>query len=546
MKTPVEAFLDKVNRMPEASYLHQPVAGRWHVYTFQQAADEVKRMAAYLHSLNLPRGSRIGIVSKNCAHWILADLAIMFSGHVSVPMYPNIQAKTLRYILEHSEAKVLFIGKLDDWNALKPGIPGNVHCISFPFYGPKEGVTWEYILAHTEPLPEYHPITADELLTIVYTSGTTGNPKGVMLYCKNLSYAIENALSVINPGNQRHRLFSYLPLSHIAERMIVEANSLWLGTEVYFAESLDLFLDNLRYARPTVFLGVPRIWVKFQMGILEKLPQRKLDRLLAIPLIGALVRKKIKKQLGLDKTLYFYSGAAPIPVSILNWYDRLGIRILEVYAMTENCAYSHLTRSDKVKFGYAGQPLPGVEVKVTEHGELLVKSEATMAGYYKEPELTAQVLKDGWLHTGDTAVVDPEGFVKITGRIKEIFKTEKGKYVAPAPIEMHVLKNQLIEQVCVIGSGLPQPIALAVLSEGGRKQAGQMVEASLCSTLKEVNASLESHERLKKIVVVKEAWTVENNALTPSMKIRRAVVEERYRDKIPEWYNNDAEVVWEQ
>ncbi len=545
LKTPIEAFLELERNNPERIYFHQPIAGTSHTYTYRQAGDEVRSIAAYLHSLNLPRGSRIGLVSKNCAHWIMADLAIMLSGHISVPLYPNVNAKTIRYVMEHSEAKVLFAGKLDDWNGIKPGVPDGVQIISFPFYESAGGKKWDDILKSYQPLKDYFPNTLDDIMTIVYTSGTTGNPKGVMLKTRALTYAMVNALNEIKPGSEHHRLFSYLPLSHIAERMFVELNSFWLGAEIYFAESLDLFVKNLQEAAPTLFVGVPRIWTKFQMGILEKLPQKKLDTLLSIPLVSSLVKKKIKKGLGLHKTMYFFSGAAPIPAALLEWYQQLGINIQEVYAMTENCAYSHFTREDKIKTGWAGQPLPGVEVKIAENGELLARSQANMDGYYKEPELTAQALRDGWLHTGDTAVVDDEGFVKITGRVKEIFKTDKGKYVAPTPIEMSLSKDQHIEQVCIVGANLPQPMALIVLSQDARKKEKQAVKESLNQTLESLNPSLESHERLKKMVVVKEEWTVENNFLTPSMKIKRKVVEDQYSNQFSGWYSNAETVVWE-
>ncbi len=545
MQTPLERFLEHEKKNPDAIFFNQPIAGKWHTYTFRQVGDEVRKIAAYIHSLNLPRGSRIGLVSKNCAHWIMSDLAIMLSGNVSVPLYPNINAKTIRYVMEHSEAKVLFVGKLDDWDSMKSGVPDNVHCISFPFYGPEGYKKWDDILKSTQPLAKYDPIRIDDLLTIVYTSGTTGNPKGVMLRCKAISYAMSQALTVLDLGKKRHRLFSYLPLSHIAERMFVEINCLWIGAEVFFAESLDLFVKNLQEAQPTLFIGVPRIWTKFQMGILEKLPQKKMNTLLSIPIVSSLIKNKIRKGLGLHKTEYFFSGAAPIPAALLAWYQKLGVNIQEVYAMTENCAYSHFTRHDNIKIGHAGQPMPGVEVKISENGELLVKSEANMDGYYKEPELTAKALKDGWLHTGDTAVIDSEGFVKITGRVKEIFKTDKGKYVSPTPIEMSLLKDQHIEQVCVVGANLPQPIALIVLSEDARKKQQDSVKQSLHSTLEVLNPTLESHERLNKMVVVKETWTVENNVLTPSLKIKRGAVEERYNGNFLVWYSQSETVVWE-
>ncbi len=544
IKTPVEVFLEWEKKNPDRIYFVQPFAGKKITYTWKQAGDEIRRIAAYLHSLNLPRGSRIALVSKNCAHWIMTDLAIMMSGHISVPLYPNINAKTLRYVLEHSESKVLFVGKLDAWNEMKSGVPDGVHCISFPFYEEQGYKKWDEILKSTTPLEKYEPITLDEVMTIVYTSGTTGNPKGVVLKCRAVAYATTMAVAEIKLG-EHPVFFSYLPMSHIAERMLISMGGVYKAGEIHFAESLDTFAKNLAEAQPTIFLAVPRIWTKFQMGILEKMPQKKLDLLLSIPLISSLVKKKIKKALGLNRTEFFLTGAAPIPASQIEWYQKLGIPIQEVYAMTENSAYSHFTRGDKIKPGYAGQPMPEVDVKISEIGEVLVKTEATMEGYYKEPELTAQAIRDGYLHTGDKGEIDAEGFLKITGRVKEIFKSEKGKYISPAPIEMNLSKDQHIEQVCVIGAGFPQPMALIVLSQDARNKPKEAVKESLSSTLNTLNPVLESHERLCRLVIVNEEWTVENAMLTPTMKIKRMMVEDKYSGKFQQWYSYKETVVWE-
>ena len=273
------------------------------------------------------------------------------------------------------------------------------------------------------------------------------------------------------------------------------------------------------------------------------MPQKKLNVLLSIPFVSSLIKKKIKSGLGLQEARNIFTGAAPTPVSTLKWFERLGIPIQEAYAMTENCCYSHVTLNDGIKFGSVGKALPHCEVKLSEENEILIKHVALMDGYYKEDKQTQETIKDGWLHTGDEGHIDAEGYLKITGRVKDLFKTSKAKYVAPAPIEMKLSANKNIEQVCVVGTGLPQPIALITLSEYGKSRPVEDVYGSLETTLKIVSPKFESHERLKKIVVLDKEWTIENNLLTPSMKIKRNEVERLYKDNYTTWYEKDGHIV---
>ncbi|MCB0834014.1 MAG: AMP-binding protein [Bacteroidetes bacterium] len=531
---------------PDKVYLKQPINGVWRTWTWKQAGDEVRRMAAVLKAMNLPNNSNIAMISKNCAHWILSDLAIMMSGHVSVPMYPNLTAQSIKQILEHSGSKVLFVGKLDDWQPMKPGVPDDVKCISFPFYPHKEYENWEDLIKKQDPIPEDVKRDPKELATIVYTSGTTGVPKGVMHKFHNLAFAAGTAMPHLNIDNTS-KFFSYLPLSHVAERLLVEMGSIYVGGEVSFAESLDTFPKNLAEARPTVFLGVHRIWTKFQQGVLAKLPQHKLDILLKIPVLSGLIKKKIKKGLGLIDAKNVLTGAAPTPVELMEWFETIGIKIQEAYAATESCCYSHATLMNHIKIGYVGQPLPHCEVKLGDDNEILIRHEALMDGYYKEPGITKEAFtSDGFLHTGDAGEIDREGFLKITGRVKDIFKTSKGNYVAPSPIEMKIAgHSNVIEQVCVVGTGLPQPVALVVLSESGKKRPKERVQSKLEHTLSEINSTLDAQERLERIVVVKNEWTVENGMLTPSMKIKRNEVEKAYSANYEKWGAQASTVVWE-
>ena len=446
---------------PNSIYLSQPINGVWHNWTFYDFGQEVRKMATYIKSLNLKKNSKIGILSKNCAHWIMSDLAIMLSGHISVPLYPNLNSESLNKILLHSETQLLFVGKLDNFDLMKDGIPSNINCITFPFYS-QDYPIWDDLIKSVQPIEDNVKKDANELASIIYTSGTTGDAKGVMHSFANFSFATINASKSLEIVN-REIFFSYLPLSHIAERLLIEMCSLYTGSRVYFAESLETFAANLSYASPTVFLGVPRIWTKFQQGILLKLPQKKLDRLLKIPIVSFLIKNKIKKGLGLKRANNVFTGAAPTPIATINWFAKLGIFIQEAYAMTENTCYSHVTLKDNIRVGYVGQALPKCEVKFSQEKEILIKHEALMLGYYKDIDKTNEIIKDGWLHTGDEGEIDKDGFLRITGRVKDIFKTSKGKYIAPSPIEMKLSENSNIEQVCVVGTGIPQTIALVVL-----------------------------------------------------------------------------------
>ncbi len=543
--SPLEMLYKWEQETPDKVFLRQPINDKWHEWTWKQTGEEVRKMAAALKGMNLPAGSNIALISKNCAHWIISDLAIMMSGHVSVPMYPNLNAETIKLILEHSEAKLLFVGKLDGWEAMRPGVPKGVRCIAFPFYTEPGYETWDEIVKGVKPIEEDVVRMPNEMATIIYTSGTTGMPKGVMHSFHNFSFTAENAVKLINIDNSS-KFLSYLPLCHIAERFLVELGGLYSGGSIAFSESLDKFPKNLAEVQPTVFLGVPRIWSKFQQGILGKMPQKKLDIFLNIPILNSIVKNKIKKGLGLSEATNVFVGAAPMPASLIRWFARLDIKIQEAYAMTENCCYSHVTLSGKIRIGCVGQSLPHVQVKLSEQHEVLTKHEGLMLGYYKEPQMTKDSFtEDGYLRTGDEGKIDSDGYLQITGRVKDIFKTTKGKYVAPAPIEMKISVNEDVDQVCVVGDGIAQPIAMITLSEAGKKKAKEEIERSLAETMKIVNPKLDQHEMLKRMVVLKGDWTVENKLLTPTLKIKRNEVEKIHRGKYETGYSSSTEVVWE-
>ncbi|MEC8810990.1 MAG: AMP-binding protein [Ketobacter sp.] len=548
---PLERFYHWEKHTPTKICFTQPMGDGVVVdITWHEAGQQVRAMASYLQKIGVKPGDNVALVSKNCAHWVMADLAIWMAGAVSVPLYPTLTADSVRQILEHSESKYLFVGKLDDWPAMAAGVPDDVSCISFPLSPDNAFPTWNEIVESSEPMQASPSRSHTELATIIYTSGTTGMPKGVMHTFNSIASGASQAANIYE-ASPDDRALSYLPLSHVAERMVVEMMQLYQGMHVFFAESLDTFASDLQRARPTIFFAVPRIWAKFQAGVFSKMDERKLNLLLRIPLVSGVIKKKLREAIGLNDARLCFSGAAPISGSLLDWYKRLGIEILEVYGMTENMGYSHSTRQGNGRVGYVGQANPTVEVKIGEGGEVLVRSPTNMIGYYKEPEKTRETLnEEGFLHTGDVGVTEPDGSLKITGRIKEIFKTSKGKYVAPFPIESKLLADAHVEQVCVVGNAMPQPIALVALSESdlAALQEGasrESIHQDLIKLYEQVNATLDPHEKLKTIVVTNGEWSIENGIMTPTLKIKRNVLESRYEDRIENWYDSKEKVQWE-
>lgn len=543
--SPLEILYKWEKEKADAIYMRQPFDGVWDNYTWKQCGDEVRRMAAYIRSQQFEPGSRIAILSKNCVHWVLSDLAIWMAGHVSVPIYPNITSNTLSQILNHSETRLVFVGKLDSWESLKPGIPVGTPCIAFPKYGITEYDNWNTVIQSQEPITENVTVDIQQLATIMYTSGTTGVPKGVMHSFFNFAYAVTYALPEIHVGDDA-KFFSYLPMCHIAERLLIEMGSLYSGGMVSFAESLETFPKNLADTQPTIFLAVPRIWAKFQEKILEKMPQKKLDTLLRIPIISGVVKKKIKSSLGLTHAANVFSGAAPISIELIRWFSKIGIQIQQAYAMTEDSCYSHVNVKERDKVGTVGQNLPGVEVRISEEGEVQIKHPALMLGYFKEPELSKQAFtEDGYFKTGDKGQRDAQGYLTITGRVKDLFKTSKGKYVTPGPIEMHLMDDPDIDQACVVGLGMPQPIALLVLSIAAKKKTERDIEHGIRQVMFSINEKLDSFEKLEKAVIITDEWTVDNGLMTPSLKIKRNEVEKKYTALYEEWYSASDDVLWE-
>lgn len=542
MSNTLEKFLEWESRIPDVLFLRQPFNGEWKYCTYRQAGDEIRRIATGLKSL--PPRSHVALMSRNSMHWIMADLAIMMCGHVSVPLYATLTASSINQILLHADARAIIIGKVDNYDEQKSGIPHGVLKIGINAYGIHEEIQWEHWL-NNSPLTEYYKWNRGEVFTLMYTSGTTGKFKGVMHTIGSFDLLAKTAIQDLG-FQERPSLFSFLPMGHAAERMGIETIGIYLGAQFSFPESLDTFSANLRDTQPHLFFAVPRLWTKIREGILEKMSQRKLNFLLSLPVIGFLVRKKIKKELGLSRAREIFSGAAPMSVEMLNWFSRIGIEILQGYGMTENCC-SHIGRTRRNRIGSVGVQISCFETKIAADGEVRVRSPSNMLGYYKEPKLTAAAFDEhDYLRTGDIGEIDADGFLTITGRIKDQFKTDKGKYVSPAPIEMLFTKSSDVEQVCVVGMGIPQPIALVVLSATGRSRNKQQLIDGLTSLLAGINSSgIESYEKLVKVVIMKSDWTIEKGLVTPTLKLKRNEIEKLKLPRYLEWYSMPGLVIWE-
>ena len=558
--TPTPLILDHVYdheaAQPDRVFLTQPVGGGQAVdYTWAQTLDQARRMAAHLQSLQLPPGARIAMLAKNSAHFFMAELAIWMAGGTTVAIFPTETADNIAYVLKHSEASLLFIGKLDTWDLQKGGIPAGLPCITLPL-APDVGCdTWDAIVARTPPLQGRVARGADDLAMLLYTSGSTGQPKGVMQSFGSITAATNGILadSRARDGGQDldARVLSYLPLAHCFERAWVECCAFVSGrVHVYFSESLATFMADIKRAQPTWFISVPRLWTKFQQAVLAQMPAAQLDAALSNPAMAPVVGKKVLAGLGLEHVRRAGSGSAPMPPDLMRWYRRLGLDLYEGYAMTEDFAYSHTGDTGDHSLGTVGRPFPDVQARIADDGEVLVKSPGCMVGYYKEPALNAESFTDdGFFRTGDLGRYDEHGQLVLTGRKKELFKTAKGKYVAPAPIENRLNEHPMVELSLVSGLGQPAAYAVLVLDEFLRPKLGDpavraTVEAQLTQLLHDVNATRASHEHLQLLVVAREPWSMEAGTLTPTMKIKRSRIEAAVAPAVDGWYASGKVVVW--
>ena len=536
-------------------YMTQPIGNNQVIdYTWAQTVDQARRMAAHLKTLGFEPGARIGILSKNCAHFFMAEMAIWMAGYTTVAIFPTEGPDTVNYVLTHSEASLLFVGKLDTWDKQEKGVPAGMPRIAFPLAPKTSYDTWDAIIGRTQPLAGKPARAGKDLAMLIYTSGSTGQPKGVMHSFERITVVGEgfaNRMAQSLSAGIERRMLSYLPLAHVFERACVEIHSMVVGSmHVFFAETLETFVADLNRARPTLFVSVPRLWLKFMQGVSAKMPPAKLNRLLSIPIIKGIVAKKVLTTLGLDQVKLAGSGSAPLPPSLIQWYRKLGLNLVEGYGMTEDFAYSHTMSETHNEVGYVGLPYEGVQVRLGDGNEIQIKSPGQMVGYYKRPDLDAEVFTpDGFFKTGDQGERRPDGQLKITGRVKELFKTAKGKYVAPAPIENKLNAHPMIESSMVSGVGQAASYALVVLAEDLRPKTKDPavkaeVTASLAELLKETNQGLADYEKMQMIVVAGEPWSIDNGCLTPTLKIKRAKIEANVAPAVDKWFDSKDKVMW--
>ena len=539
----------------ESVFLTQPVGnGEVVDYSWARTLDQARRMAAHLKGVGLEPGARIAMLAKNSAHFFMAELAIWMAGGTTVAIFPTESAENVRYVLEHSEASLLFVGKLDTWSMQASAVPVGLPCIALPL-APQTGFeTWNAIVARTAPLGGRPARDGGDIAMLLYTSGSTGQPKGVMQSFQSITRAAEgfDRDAASREGEDRaYRVLSYLPLAHAYERACIECIALVSGKgRVFFTESLASFMDDLKRARPTLFVSVPRLWAKFRQGVYATMPAQQLDALLDNPATAPAVGRKVLASLGLDEVTRAASGSAPIPAELIAWYRRLGLNLREGYAMTEDFCYSHRSTDTANAPGYVGVPYPEVQVRIDDDGEILIKSPGQMSGYYKRPDLNAESFTDdGFFRTGDLGERNADGLLKLTGRKKELFKTAKGKYVAPAPIENQLNVHPMIELAMVSGVGQPAPYAVVVLDEMLRPKIDDpavraRVDAALGKLLHDVNEGLAAHERLHVLVVARDPWSIENGCLTPTMKIKRSRIEASVAAQVDAWYGAQVPVLW--
>ena len=547
-------FYEWEQKLRDRPLLRQPFGDKWEIYTWGEVGQMARKLATGLKSLGLRENAHIGLISKNCREWIIADIAIMMAGYVSVPLFPSLKGEELSFLLDYGDVDLIFIGKIETWEDIKNDIPLQLPVIKFPNYKGfsiiDRGEEWFDFLGKYNSMKNPNIPKISDLWTLIFTSGTTGNPKGVKLSyfaideTKNITEK-ENPLKVDFSGN--NSFISYLPLNHIAERVVVEHVCLRFGGSLSFVESIDSFAKNLRDIQPHIFFAAPRIWTKFQLGILGKLSQNKLDILTKIPIISGIIKNKLKKGLGLNRARSTVSGSAPLSISTIEWFRKVGIYITNGYGMTENCAIcSQVDGRNFKKLDSVGRAQYGAEIKIDEpSGEVLMRGPYVMDGYYKNDELTSKTLVDGWLHTGDKGYLDIDKYLYITGRVSDSFKTSKGEFIEPLTLESYFADIQEIEEICITGLGLAQPIGLVQLSEIGKLTPKDELSEILEAKLADINADLENYKKISTLVIVKDEWTEQNKILGPTLKIKRGNVEEMYSSKYSLWTANNSKIVWE-
>jgi len=577
--------LKQASTQPSVVAYHAKSDGRWHPTTWRTYAEQIRQAARAMIALGLPRGGKVAILGFNRPEWVLFDHAAMMAGGAPAGIYTTCSSEEVAYIVHHSEALLVLVedaAQLAKVTARRAELPLLKNIVLMKGAKSPEGasdvLTWEDFLAKGEGATDAEldkridAIEQADLATLIYTSGTTGPPKGVMLSHGNLAWTAQTLIDLGGRAGGDVSL-SYLPLSHIAEQMTTVHMPAIAGSTIYFAESLEKLADNLKDARPTVFFGVPRVWEKFHAalgaklgevagvkaklvawarGVCTKVNQHRdrseaLPRLLALQYAAAqrLVIGKLKTALGFDRARMLYSGAAPIAPDVLEFFASLDLPIREIYGQSEDTGPTSCNIYGKTKLGTVGPPIPGVTVKLGEDGEILVKGPNVFLGYFKEPEATAEALRDGFLCSGDLGAFDKDGYLSITGRKKEIIITAGGKNIAPKNFEAAVKQSPLIGEAVVIGDRRKFLTLLVTLDEAAARKVvpdGDLANAPAIRTaiqeqIDAVNKTLAQVEQVKKFAILPRPFGIDTGELTPTMKIKRSVVAKLYAREIDAMYD---------
>ncbi|MDG2048314.1 MAG: AMP-binding protein [Halioglobus sp.] len=533
-------YLDHwVAESPSDVWLREPKGERVIEWTWLQVQEEVNAIAAWQETILDGPAVNVGLLSRNRAHWFMADIGTIAAGNVTIPMFVTLPRDTAEYVMRFTEMKLLFVGETDNWEAVKTVLPEDILLVTLPGVTLEEPhLCWDDLIAkHAGQRPEYTCQPSD-LVSIVFTSGTTGVPKGVMqTHASNEIPVNRFVASFATPP--RGRYFSYLPLAHIAERQIVEYASLINGGVVYFNENMLTLLRDLPACRPHIMFGPPRVWEQLQQVITGHFgsQQAVTDALERDPEGSG---KQVRDMLGLDDALYLLTAAAPTPPALIEWYGQFGLDLMEGFGQTEAMGLSANTHEHR-KIGSIGQVVGNVEVRISKEGELLARASGLAAGYYKDPEKTAETFRDGWIYTGDKARIDEEGFIFLTGRMKDYFKTIQGKFVAPTPIENEFAKHPHTEQLCLLGRGYSKTVMVCVPSALAQQEDQEQLAAALIEHARVVNQDVDKHARIGAVIMSIEAWSIENGMLTPTLKIRREQIEQRFGERAAQLARASAE-----
>jgi long-chain acyl-CoA synthetase len=514
---------------PDKVWLRDRSGDEYTEWSWTQAREEIHAIGAWLEKRLDGNGNNIGILSRNRAHWILADLGALSAGNVTIPMFTTLAQDTARYVMEFTDMKLLFVGECENWAAVSQVLPEGIQLVCLPGVEiEQEHLKLEDIISEFRGQSPAYKASADDLITIVFTSGTTGVPKGVMQTHESFILPIDRfckAFAVREHG----RYLSYLPLSHIAERHLVEGSSLMMCGVVDFNESMLTLLRDLSTTRPHFMFGPPRVWEQLQQVLIGHFGgQEKLDEALAADKEG--VGQQVRQMLGLDEADYLLTAAAPTPPALIHWFEQFGLVLMEGFGQTEAMgliANSHSAR----KIGSIGRPVDGVDIRISEEGELQIRASGCAPGYYNNPDKTAETFVEDWVYTGDKARVDEDGFIFLTGRVKDYFKTMQGKFVAPPPIEGEFSDNPHTEQQCLLGRGYSKTVMVCVLSALAQQRERDLVEQELRHQVARVNDTVEKHARIGALIVSTEPWGIENGMLTPTLKIRREQIEQAFGEK---------------